>query len=149
VNRYTPGQINKFFNKKILDESVLRGIVTASVIFFVSYLSLSNGTSLGRMSQIDLQSFGFLIGTIIMIVVNLENALEIWYWTKLYHISLWGTIILYFLFHLALYSTYISKIFGKNYTYVGVAILVLANGNFWFILLLSCVILLLPVFCRE
>ena len=101
------------------------------------------------MSEIDLQSFGFVLGTIVIIIVNFENALEIWYWTRLYHISLWGTIIVYFLFHLALYSTYISKIFGQNYTYVGVARPILANGNFWFILLLSCAILLLPSFTRE
>jgi hypothetical protein len=92
---------------------------------------------------------GFLIGTIIIIVVNIENALEIWYWTKIYHLSLWGTLILYFLFHLALYSTYVIKIFGVNYSYVGVANFVLLNANFWFILVLSCAILLLPVIGRE
>jgi hypothetical protein len=84
-----------------------------------------------------------------IIVVNLENALEIWYWTKFYHLALWGTIILYFLFYLALYSTYIIKIFRRNYTYVGVAKFVLLVPNVWFILLISCVITLLPVFAYE
>jgi len=149
LNRYTAGQINQFFNRRILGESIIHGIITALVIYFISYLSLSNETINGRISQIDLQSFGFLIGTIIIVVVNLENVLEIWYWTKLYHLSLWGTISIYFLFHLALYSTYIKNIFGRNYTYVGVAISVLSNPKFWFILLLSCVIILLPSFARE
>jgi hypothetical protein len=84
-----------------------------------------------------------------MLIVNLENGLEIWYWTKYYHMALWGTILIYFLFHFALYSTYISKIFGQNYPYVGVAKQVLFNPNFWLILLFNCVILLLPIFCRE
>ncbi len=141
--RYTPGQRNEFFNKKILAESVFHGIITSLIIYFLSYFSLSNITS------IDHQSLGFLIGTIIIIVVNIENALEIWYWTKIYHLSLWGTLILYFLFHLALYSTYVIKIFGVNYSYVGVANFVLLNANFWFILVLSCAILLLPVIGRE
>jgi magnesium-transporting ATPase (P-type) len=141
--RYTPGQTNEFFNKRILIESVIHGMLTSLIIFFVSYFSLSNGR------EIDLQSFGFVLGTIIMLIVNLENGLEIWYWTKYYHMALWGTIIIYFLFHFALYSTYISKIFGQNYPYVGVAKQVLFNPNFWLILLFNCVILLLPIFCRE
>jgi hypothetical protein len=55
----------------------------------------------------------------------------------------------YFLFHLALYSTYIVKIFGMNYTYVGVGKIVLLDPNVWFLLLISCAILLLPIFGRE
>ncbi|CAF4559541.1 unnamed protein product, partial [Rotaria sp. Silwood1] len=101
------------------------------------------------MTQIDLQSFGFIIGTIITVVVNLENALEIWYWTKFYHGALWITIIVYFLFHVAAYSTIVSKIFRINYNYVGVAQAVLLSGRFWLILVLNCTILLLPVYCRE
>lgn len=110
MRRYQPGQTNEFFNKKILGESVFHGIITSLIIYFFSYLSLLNG------ELMDLQSFGFLIGTIIIIIVNLENALEIWYWTKIYHLALWLTLIIYFLFHLALYSTYVMKIIGIIYT---------------------------------
>ncbi|CAF0780818.1 unnamed protein product [Rotaria sordida] len=101
------------------------------------------------MTQIDLQSFGFIIGTIITVVVNLENALEIWYWTKFYHGTLWMTIIIYFLFYMAAHSTTFSKIFRVNFDYVGVAQSVLFTGHFWLVLLLICAILLLPVYCRE
>ncbi len=101
------------------------------------------------MSQADLQSFAFMVATIMVIVVNLENALETWYWTGLYHFVLWGTIVIHFLFHFALYSTIIYQIFNRNYSYVGVTQAVLSTGNFWFTLFLTCVILLLPVFCRE
>jgi hypothetical protein len=122
---------------------MLHGIITSLIIYFLSYFSLLNG------ELIDLQSFGFLIGTIIIIIVNLENALETWYWTKIYHLALWLTIFIYFIFHLALYSTYLIKIIGINYSYIGVAKIVLINPNFWLILLLSCAILLLPIFSRE
>jgi hypothetical protein len=64
------------------------------ILFFISYLSLTN------VILLDLQSFGFIIGTVMIIIVNLENALEIWYWTKLYHLALWGIfIIFYFIWH--------------------------------------------------
>lgn len=122
---------------------MIHGIITSLAAFFISYFSLLNGT------LIDLQSFGFIIGTIIIIIVNLENALEIWYWTKLYHLALWGTIILYFIFHIGLYSNFVFKLFGINYSYVGVAKIVLLDPNFWLILLISCVIALLPSFTRE
>ncbi|UJR15621.1 hypothetical protein I4U23_002557 [Adineta vaga] len=146
---YTPGQNNEFFNKKIFAESVIHGILTSCIIFFVPYLSVSNSTRPGGMTQADLQSFGFMVATIMIIVVNLENALETWYWTGLYHFVLWGTIVVHFLFHFVLYSTIIYSIFKTNYGYVGVAQSVLSTGNFWFTLFLTCTILLLPVFCRE
>ncbi|CAF1385810.1 unnamed protein product [Rotaria sp. Silwood1] len=146
---YTPGQKNEFFNKKIFAESVIHGILTSCIIFFVAYLSVSNSTRPNGITQADLQSFGFMVATIMVIVVNLQNALDTWYWTGVYHFVLWGTIIIHFLFHFALYSTFILKIFKKNYEYVGVAQSVSSNANFWFTLLLTCAILLLPIFSRE
>ena len=101
------------------------------------------------MTLVDLQSFGFTIATIMVFIVNLENSLEIFYWTSLYHFVLWGTIVAHFLFHFALYSTIIWKIYSRSYPYVGIAQAVLSTSNFWFTLVLTCVILLLPVFARE
>ncbi|UJR34869.1 hypothetical protein I4U23_027647 [Adineta vaga] len=142
---YYPGQKNEFFNRTILIKSIIHGMLTSLVIYFITYLSLLNNGKI----EIDLQSFGFLIGTIIIIIVNLQNALEIWYWTIYYHLALWLTILIYFIFHLILYSTYLKKLFNINYTYVGVAKFILLNPNFWLILLLILVILLLPVFIYQ
>lgn len=101
-------------------------------------------------TQSDLQSFAFTITTILNIVINLENALESWYWTRIYHCVLWSTIIIFhFILHLAAYSTIIKQLFGSPYGAVGVAQSVLSTGNFWFTLLLICVILLLPIVGRE
>jgi len=146
---YTPGQNKEFFNKKIFAESVTHGILTSCIIFFVAYLSVSNSTRPNGMTQADLQSFAFMLSTLMVIVVNLQNALEMWYWTGLYHFVLWGTVVVHFLFHFALYSTYIYKIFKTNYQYVGVAQEVLSTGNFWCTLFITCAVLLLPVFGRE
>lgn len=143
VNRYRPGQNDQFFNKKVLFESIIHGVTTSLVIFFVSYFQLLNG------SLNDLQSFSFLIGTIIIIVVNLENALESWYWTKIYHLSLWLTLVIYFLFHLGLYSNILYQTFGFHYHYVGVGIAVLRDPNFYLLTLLCCAIILLPIFAWE
>ena len=82
------------------------------------------------MIDIDLQSFSFLIGTILVIIVNLENAFEIYYWTKAYHAAFWGTILFYFLLHYFLYSTLFNSLFHWNYSFVGVASHLTFQWNF-------------------
>ena len=110
---------------------------------------MSNSTRPGGTTQADLQSFAFMVATLMTVVVNLQNSLEMWYWPSIYHIVLWGTILVHFLFHFLLYSTFIHKIFKTNYQFVGVAQAVLTTGNFWFTLIIICAVLLLPVYGRE
>jgi phospholipid-translocating ATPase len=90
-----------------------------------------------------------MVATILVIVVNLENAIEMWYWTGIYIFILFGTITLHFIFHFVMYSTMLRVTFKINYEYVGVTQNTLVNPTFWFTLLLICVILLLPVIGRE
>lgn len=97
----------------------------------------------------DTQSFGFIAATILVIVVNLENALEMWYWTWIYAVILFVTIALHFILHLIVYSKMLQVTFGISFSYMGAAETVLASGAFWFTILLICVILLLPVVGRE
>ena len=97
----------------------------------------------------DVQSFGFMVATILIIVVNLENALEIWYWTGIYTFALVGTLVVHFAFHFILYSTTLRTTFKTNYSYVGVAQMTLSTATFWFTLVLICAMLLLPIIARE
>ena len=76
---------------------------------------------------------------------SLQCGLETSYWTFFNHFSIWGTLVVHFLFHFVLYSELVYKIFGFNYFFVGTAQEVMATGIFWFTLLLACVLLLLPV----
>ncbi|CAF1120882.1 unnamed protein product [Adineta ricciae] len=147
---YKFGQNDELFNKRIFAESILHGIISSCVIFFVPYLSVMNTARANGITFNDVQSFGFTVATILIIVVNIENALEVYSWTSFYHFVFWGTIVAHFLFHFVLYSTIIQKIYPKaRYPYVGVAQVVLSTGHFWFALILTCVILLLPIFFRE
>ncbi|CAF4439303.1 unnamed protein product [Rotaria sp. Silwood2] len=74
---YTPDQNDEFFNKKVFAENVIHGILTSCIIFFVPYLSISNATRSDGMTLADLQSFDFTVAKIMVIIVNLENALKI------------------------------------------------------------------------
>jgi phospholipid-translocating ATPase len=138
--RYIVGQKDKYFNRKIFAECALHGMITSCVIFFFSYLCLDTS---------DVQSFGFMVATILVLVVNIQNALEMWYWTWIYIFILFLTVTLHFLLHLMVYSTVLRETFNYDYPYVGIGELVLTNPTFWFTCLLICVILILPAFGRE
>lgn len=76
---------------------------------------------------------------IIKLFLCLQCALDTRYWTGFNHFFIWGSIIFYFLLVIIVY---IPKI---GYTYQGVMFMVLKSWNFWFSMLLTNVILLVPV----
>jgi phospholipid-translocating ATPase len=149
ICRYTAGQNDEFFNRKAFAECAAHGLLTSCIIFFFSYLCLLPSTLPSGVPLTDVQSFGFMVATILVIVVNLENALEMWHWSGVYIFILFGTIILHFIFHFIMYSTVLRLSFKVKYPYVGVAQVALSNVTFWLTLLLICAILLLPVIARE
>ena len=68
-----------------------------------------------------------------------QCALDTSYWTGFNHLAIWGSIIFYYCFILAFYAS----VFG--YAYQGVAFQVFASAKFWFTLILTNVILIVPV----
>ena len=68
-----------------------------------------------------------------------QCALDTSYWTGFNHFVIWGSIIYYFCFHLAFYSNAIQ------YVYSGVAMKVFALPAFWFCVLITSTILILPM----
>lgn len=70
---------------------------------------------------------------------HFQCALDTSYWTGFNHFVIWGSIIYYFCFILAMYASVF------NYTYQGAAFAVFSSANFWLTLLLTNVILLVPV----
>lgn len=149
VFRYRVGQKDEFFNRQVFFECALHGIITACTIFFFSYLSVIPSTQSSGMPVNDIQHFGFLVATILIVVVNLENGLETWHWNVIYIAVLIATIALHFLFHLFLYSVFLRNTLKVNYMYVGVFENALATPSFWFTLPLICALLLLPMVARE
>lgn len=72
-------------------------------------------------------------------------GLETSYWTGFNHFCIWGTLIIHFSFHFALYSEYVYYIFGQGWDYIGTAQHVCSCALFWFTVLLTAAILLLPI----
>ena len=67
------------------------------------------------------------------------------YWTGFNHFCIWGTLIVHFLFHFALYSEFIFKLFGIGWYYIGTSQAVCSTAVFWLTVLLTSAILLLPI----
>ena len=142
---YLPGQKGTLFNRKEFLFSVMHGIVSSLVLFFIPYGTLYLNVNAQGKDASDLQSFGFAVATILVIVVNLQCGLDTSYWTGFNHFCIWGTLIVHFIFHFALYSELIYTIFGQGWYYVGTAQAVCSTAIFWFTVLLTSAILLLPI----
>ena len=72
-----------------------------------------------------------------------QCALDTAYWTGFNHVVVWGSIFFYFGFTFVFYS----DLFG--YEYMGVARNVMSTANFWFTLILTVTVLLVPVVAER
>ncbi|XP_046552031.1 phospholipid-transporting ATPase ID-like [Haliotis rubra] len=136
---YAPGLKDALFNKKTFMYSTLEGIITSLVLFFIPYGAFNFAIGPDGKTEVDQQSFGCVVSSILVVAVNVRCALDTSYWTGFNHFVVWGSIIYYFCFILAFYSE------GINYLYVGVAFEVFSSAQFWFSLLLTCTVLIVPV----
>ncbi|CAF1065929.1 unnamed protein product, partial [Brachionus calyciflorus] len=142
---YLPGQKGTLFNRKEFLFSVMHGIISSLVLFFIPYGTMYHSVDPNGKDAGDLQSFGFAVATILVIVVNLQCGLDTSYWTGFNHFCIWGTLIVHFIFHFALYSEIIYKIIGQGWYYIGTSQAVCSTAVFWFTVLITSAILLLPI----
>jgi phospholipid-translocating ATPase len=69
---YLPGQQGALFNRKEFLFSVMHGIVSSLVLFFIPYGTMYHSVMSDGKEAADLQSFGFAVATILVIVVNFQ-----------------------------------------------------------------------------
>lgn len=72
---YWPGQEGSLFNRKEFLFSVMHGIISSLVLFFIPYGTMYYSVDPNGKDASDLQSFGFAVATILVIVVNLQVTL--------------------------------------------------------------------------
>ncbi|GMS95883.1 hypothetical protein PENTCL1PPCAC_18058, partial [Pristionchus entomophagus] len=144
---YLPGQFNRFFNMRIFIYSVLHGMFSSLVIFFVPYGAYytemaANGKDMGDLAVLEFTAF-----TALIIVVNGQMAFDTAYWTVINHIFLWGSIALYFIFCFVIYEALPASVLYKMGSAIsqGVVLRSMQTPHFWFSILLVCIVLLLPV----
>ena len=69
---YLPGQKGVLFNRKEFLFSVMHGIISSLVLFFIPYGTMFQSVDAFGKDAADIQSFGFAVATILVIVVNLQ-----------------------------------------------------------------------------
>ncbi|XP_071844250.1 phospholipid-transporting ATPase ID-like isoform X2 [Apostichopus japonicus] len=146
---YKPGQKSKFFNYYVFTKSLLQGVLTSLVIFFIPYGAFYEENFPNGIPSDTQFLFGCTTSAILVIVVNLKIALDTEYWNIFTHAVIWGSIIIYWAFIFLLYSPFLYELFQGTFTYVGVPYQLVRLPSFWFSLILSCVILILPILGKR
>ncbi|CAG9533965.1 unnamed protein product [Cercopithifilaria johnstoni] len=148
---YIPGQYNLFFNMRIFIYSVLHGVISSLVIFFVPYGILCNGADSTGRDFNDYSLLAFTCFTSLIIVVTGQIAFDTSYWTIFNHIVIWGSVIFYFCLSYILYEAlpvWFASKFQSAQSY-GVMQRAFTSLQFWLSLLMVSVILLLPVLLNR
>ncbi|KAK6631413.1 hypothetical protein RUM44_005940 [Polyplax serrata] len=135
---YIAGQRNLLFNKAEFIKSALHGFFTSCVIFLIPYGTYKDGTSPKGYILSDHMLLGTVVSTILVIVVTAQIAMDTSYWTIFNHITIWGSLLFYFILD-----------YSYNYTiqgaYVGTLTMAMNEAMFWYTTLITVTILTIPV----
>ncbi|VDM53613.1 unnamed protein product [Angiostrongylus costaricensis] len=148
---YLPGQFNLFFNMRIFIYSVLHGMFSSLVIFFIPYGTLLNGASHNGKDLDDYATLAFTTFTALIVVVTGQIAFDTAYWTAINHFVIWGSLIFYLLLAVLIYEGLPASAIAKSSTSIsyGVVFKTMATPQFWFSVLMVSAILLLPVMLNR
>ena len=78
-----------------------------------------------------------------------QIAIETSYWTIFSHVCIWGSMSLYWLYALLVYSEPLYAFLAATFTYVGTTYMMCLQPTFWFTIILVAVILLFPVLGKR
>jgi len=135
---YTPGLGSQFFNIRMFAMSALHGFYTSMVLFMMPMGAYHDKTDDGGLVLADHLLFGSVVATILVIVVTAQVALDTSYWTAWNHLTIWGSLVLYFLLTFT-YNWFLTT------TQAGSLSVPMGDTTFWFTVLLTTVVLMLPV----
>merc|ERR550519_659749 len=108
------------------------------VLFMIPMGAYHNKTSEAGLVLANHELFSSVVATILVIVVTAQVALDTSYWTVWNHITIWGSLIFYFI----LTFFYNFVVAGKHIGSLGTA---MGEPTFWFTVLLTTVVLIVPV----
>ncbi|EEB16029.1 ATPase, class I, type 8B, putative [Pediculus humanus corporis] len=135
---YVAGQKNLLFNKAEFIKSALHGFFTSCVIFLIPYGTYKDGTSPKGYTLSDHMLLGTVVSTILVIVVTAQIAMDTSYWTIFNHITIWGSLLFYFILD-----------YSYNYTiqgaYVGTLTMAMSEAMFWYTTVITVTVLTIPV----
>ncbi|XP_012548814.1 probable phospholipid-transporting ATPase IM [Bombyx mori] len=135
---YAPGHTSQLFNKTEFIKSTLHGCFTSLVLFLIPYGTYNDGLAADGRVLSDHMLLGSVVATILIIDNTTQIALDTTYWTVFNHVTIWGSLVSYFV----LDYFYNYAIGGP---YVGSLTVALTQPTFWFTAVLTMIILMVPV----
>jgi len=135
---YYPGMVSALFSFKLFTQSALHGFLTSLALFAIPLGAYHNKTDdMGKVLS-DHFLFGSVVATILVLVVTAQIALDTQYWTVWNHVTIWGSVVVYF-----------GLTFAYNWIfqgqYIGSLTTAMQDQTFWFVVLLTTVVCILPV----
>ncbi|XWS16069.1 hypothetical protein CRYUN_Cryun34aG0053800 [Craigia yunnanensis] len=140
---YQQGPRNVHFSWSRIIGWILNGVVSSLVIFLANIYILSPSAFRQNGYIADINSLGAITYTCIIWTVNCQIALITSHFTWIQHLSIWGSILLWYIF-LVLYGALPPYLSGKAFQ-----VFIEAIGpapSYWMVTLLVVIVSLLPYF---
>ncbi|KAK1337485.1 hypothetical protein QTO34_002114 [Cnephaeus nilssonii] len=142
---YVVGQRDLLFNYKKFFVSLLHGVLTSMILFFIPLGAYLQTVGQDGEAPSDYQSFAVTIASALVITVNFQIGLDTSYWTFVNAFSIFGSIALYFGIMFDLHSAGIHVLFPSAFKFTGTASNALRQPYIWLTIILTVAVCLLPV----
>nr|XP_020137704.1 phospholipid-transporting ATPase IC [Microcebus murinus] len=142
---YVVGQRDLLFNYRRFFVSLLHGILTSMILFFIPLGAYLQTVGQDGEAPSDYQSFAVTIASALVITVNFQIGLDTSYWTFVNAFSIFGSIALYFGIMFDFHSAGIHVLFPSAFQFTGTASNALRQPYIWLTIILTVAVCLLPV----
>jgi len=142
---YIPGQKNILFNNTRFVMKLLHGTLTSLAVYFIAYGIFFGAVDSDGLDHGSLEFLAVVVGGVLVIIVNIQMALDTSHWTWINHFFIWGSIVFYFIYTFVLYSAPLFNFLPSTFPAVGAAVNTFGNGGFWAALFVTCVVCIVPV----
>jgi phospholipid-transporting ATPase len=136
---YGSGQREEAYNQTLFWATMLDMLWQSLVIFYVPFF-------IYNVSDIDLYSLGCLWVIAVVVLVNVNLAMDILHWNWVTHVAIWGSVIATFLGQIIMDSLSFSDDLLSHYW---VVYHVAGDARSWLSLVLTVIIALAPRFCVK
>nr|XP_046231963.1 probable phospholipid-transporting ATPase IM [Scatophagus argus] len=142
---YTPGQLNRYFSKKVFVGCMMHSCYSSLILFFIPWAAMHDTVRDDGKDIADYQSFALLAQTCLLVVVNVQLCLDTHYWTAVNQFFVWGSLAAYFAITFTMYSNGMFLIFTSSFPFIGTARNSLNQPNVWLTIYLTSLLCILPV----
>ncbi|XP_027623930.1 phospholipid-transporting ATPase IC isoform X3 [Tupaia chinensis] len=142
---YVVGQRDLLFNYRKFFVSLLHGILTSMILFFIPLGAYLQTVGQDGEAPSDYQSFAVTVASALVITVNFQIGLDTSYWTFVNAFSIFGSIALYFGIMFDFHSAGIHVLLPSAFQFTGTASNALRQPYIWLTIILTVAMCLLPV----